>query len=747
MATDALRNSIRFWFKTVCDTARTVWRSRLWLDVPHTFPETVRVPENFFGVNVATSADPACDDYIITRLHDLGIRHVRLQFCDQSWEAPAGRLLQRLLDESFHVLLNLVQSVAEAGGLPRDTATQRRWRSFVERVFTTFGARIDLYEIGAAPNRKRWSGYRLRGYLKAWEIACAAASGLEVKLKLAGPNISDFEPLHNVAFLHGMKRAGVPPHAHTDNLFVERVIEPEALDRRVGGRWLSRSLSLNLVKKAGVLADISERLDSVETYCAYTCWKTRRLIRLSGCPEEKKADYLTRYLIIAAASGHLQRVYWGPLIGYWDGLIDDGTERYPPMERVTRYDLIHGLPGRYRPEPAFYALGHIVKSLQGSRLLKGICADNGINYFEFSQPDDWILAAVWTRDRYMLPLTQLVPHPLPQEARVTDRQGHAVEDRSLTVCESPLFVILDKTSSGRLPTLERIKAIPPLKRNRTVFTPLKGIRFFAYRSASWQGAFACGAAEKMEERCAALLPERLHPETHDRVLRDKRNRVWSRTDPLMKERTLVVKQIRVRGLKRVSYLFRTGKARRNWNHASEMLRRGVDTPMPIAFWEQSRWASVRESFYICMYAGETWSCRQAFNAFREGGHATFQGFTKEKVLDAVVGYIWNMHWHKILHRDLSAGNLLLKANGSSTLKPLAIDIGRVKVSEKTLTTRQRLLDLIRICHPLDGANRTLLLDRYFALYEKQCRAWHRVPFRYYDWKHRIKGWLKPLKKR
>ena len=56
----------------------------------------VTVENDFFGINIAPSADPQVDDFIIERLQELGLQHVRMNFTYDSLEGDAERLLERL---------------------------------------------------------------------------------------------------------------------------------------------------------------------------------------------------------------------------------------------------------------------------------------------------------------------------------------------------------------------------------------------------------------------------------------------------------------------------------------------------------------------------------------------------------------------------------------------------------------------------------------------------------------------------
>jgi hypothetical protein len=225
-----------------------LWRSRLWFGVSSSVEYPVQVANDFFGINIATSDDPACDSYVIDRLRELGINQVRMDFSYCSPGGNAERLLARVLAEGFDVLLDLFPPLKEAEVLHLDESAKSRWQNFVTEVLDAYADRVSTFEIGNTPNRGRWSGFHSRSYIAAWEIACEQARARSVQL--AGPNISDFEPLYNIGYLAAMQRACRRPVIHTDNLFVERTIEPEANDHSVLGHLLKDRLKFNLLKKA-----------------------------------------------------------------------------------------------------------------------------------------------------------------------------------------------------------------------------------------------------------------------------------------------------------------------------------------------------------------------------------------------------------------------------------------------------------------------------------------------------------------
>jgi hypothetical protein len=280
--------------------SRAPWRSN-----PHLPAGPASVPSPFFGVCVASSEDAACDDYVLGKLRDLEIRCVRVDFSPDSFGSFRERFLRRLLDEGFQVSLHLVAPRADMEALP--TADGRdRWRRFLRAAFDAFGGTVELFEIGTTVNRRRWSGFTVPLYLKAWELACEEAAGRGIML--AAPNVTDFEPIYNVTLLDGMRRMGRLPAIHTDNLYIERATEPETFDHKILGRRLAPLLKLNAVHKAGLLAAIGRRAGVARNHSTHVSWSLRRIRRVLEHAEEQQADYVARYCCLMAAANAMERV-------------------------------------------------------------------------------------------------------------------------------------------------------------------------------------------------------------------------------------------------------------------------------------------------------------------------------------------------------------------------------------------------------------------------------------------------------
>jgi hypothetical protein len=721
----------------------------------------VSLPADCFGVCVASSEEAACDDYVVARLKDLGLRCVRV---DYAYDSPGGfveRFVKRLVQEGFQVALHLVAKRQEMEALPQPDGAER-WRRFLRDTFARFGAGVEFFEIGSTVNRRRWSGFTLPLYLLAWDIAWAEAQARH--LVLAGPNVTDFEPFYNTAFLDELRRRGRLPAIHTNNLFVERATEPEAFDHKILGPKLVPWLKFNTLKKASLLGAIGRWAGVERSFSTHVSWSLRRIRRVLEDAEEQQADYVSRYCCLMAASGGFARVYWGPLIGQREGLIDDGTTFFPEVFHVTFYGRANGTVGNYRMRPAFDAFKTVNRFLPGTTFTRRIDTAGALEIYEF-QAATHTVHVVWCRNGTCAAATACYPPAVLNTAEIFDRDGSQLSRAPELLTQRPVYLFWKKETPPQLQARPGGLAHVRLSSGREVdYAPVE--------HAEWRGLAVKRIGERFVDS-ASLLPGRFAPmdAAGVSVLRNKRNRVWAVSAPWDAARKIVVKHFRpARGLRGWLQRSKPNKALRSWNGAHELLRRGIPTPRPIAWLEHPHTPRDAESYYLCEAFEGGSSARHAFYAFNRGDKE-FIGIPKAELYPAIASLLVKMHGRGVFFRDLSAGNLLLRRSAgrpSPSKSPphpqgqnaegeeglggegdkgpqvefALIDTARTRIGVKRLSVRQRLADLMRLCHPLAWDGREDLLRAYFNASSLRFSPWMRLAFHYYDWKHRIKKRLR-----
>jgi len=724
-------NPRQTWVRMITEIITGLVRSRLWLGTASDASPPIEVSHDFFGINIASSDDLACDDYVMKSLKELGLKHVRMNFSYESFDGNGERLLERVLAEGYDVLLNIFPPLEEAARLVDNENAAQNWQDFIEEVFARYHEKVLAFEIGNTPNRGRWSGFSPISYLRAWQIASPLADQYDIKL--AGPNVSDFEPVYNMALLKEMKRLHRVPAIHTDNLFVERVIEPEAYDHRVFGHRATKLLKLNLTKKARIIATIGKRLGTLSTYCTYNCWTVKRLARRTTHPEQKQADYLTRYLVIAAASGALDKVYWGALICNRDGLIDCGSDTYPEYENVTYYRQVRGDVKDFRNRPSFFAFKQTIKQLSDTRCVQAVSADNGVHHFVFEGHEHEI-HITWCKDGYALPISAIYAEQM-SDITVFDLFGNQLSEMPRYITERPLFVQLPTIQTAARPTVDGLKLLPSLRKQNIAYSAFSPQQFEQFSNADWRGAMMFEPGRSFDEVTQQILPERLELATPEKVFRDSRNKVWNvKSDIGM----LTVKLNRATGLKKLTYRFLESKGKRHWNNAVNMLRLGISTPQPVAYFERHNNSGIEQSYYVTEFLEGAFSARDVFTSINNG-ETDFKGISHDLLLKVIAEFTCEMHNRGVLHRDLSSGNLLL-VQEEEGIKPYLIDIGRARVKNH-INRRKRLIDVMRICYKLPWSGREQMMAYYIDYLGRELPRW-RFAVKLYVFKQQSKRFIK-----
>ncbi len=725
----AIKDISRF-LRTLPSIATSLARMPAWARSNSPYPDKPhRVPDDFFGICVAPCNDPAGDDFILARIDDLGLRQVRLDFSQTSFTGPAERLLQRLMAHPCEVCIHLVPLPPLPGAM-QSGAGMEEWRAFLAKVMEAFGGHAEFFEAGSTSNRRAWAGFGPDTYLRAWSIAHAEARNRNIRL--AGPNVTDFEPVYNTMYLAAMRAANAAPALHTTNLFVERATEPEAYDHKVLGRRLAGLGRFTMVRKARLLKSVGAWNHVPAFYSTHVSWSLRRIARFLPDVEAKQADYVARYCLLAAASGALERMYWGPLIGQREGLIDDDTDEFPEIPHVTFYGNVPGRIEAYRIRPAFRAFQTVNRLISGSTFKARLSPSNMFYILEFETKTGELLHAVWTKNARSALLSDCYDPMSLAAAKCLSRDGIDIPIPPL-ITETPFYLIWQNT--------EKIAIKPDADIEPAFRCHAHGsTRVAPFATGVWRGF-------RTRNESHTASPEgiiRLCLAESDDILRDSRNTLWRAHAPWNHAQKIVVKRFRPSsGLRKILQAPKPNRARRSWNGAQELMRRGVPTPAPVAFMERAIKPKQAECFYLCE-AFEGFSAREAFTAFRYG-KSDFAGFSQNEFFAAVSQFLAVLHGRGVFFRDLSAGNLLWKITSDGKIEFALIDTTRAKFEDRPMDMRRRLLDLMRLCHPLHKAGRNALLSRYLAEIKQPKRAWMRLPFIYYDNKHRLKRLVKFLR--
>jgi hypothetical protein len=699
-------------------------QGKLWVGNGHRPPAGHIVPEDFAGVGVATSEDPAVDEYVIARLRKAGLRHVRLDFAYGDAERAAGSFLDALCGQSFHVMLHLVQPFDAARKMESEPAREE-WRNFVSATLDRFGNRVNIVEIGSTINRKRWAGYTLSGFLSMWEIAHSEVRARG--LRLAGPSVTDFEPLFNIGFLALLQRRGQLPDIHTDNLFSERCTEPERYDHKIFGPRLASLIRVNLVKKARLLQKIGADF-GVPTLCSPAAfWTLPRIERMLPRSEEKQADYLSRYMVLCAASGALGQAWWGPLVCHREGLVDDGVSKYPALERITHYASVTGALSNFRERPSLLALKTFAKLIPGARYEGRLNASDDLEVHAFCMAERTI-HAVWTINGRAAALADIYDAGDLDVAEFISRDGNLLTEGPTLAGESPVYLCWKNNRPVAIQTSADVL------KGLAINWHAPGMTYFIFRENGWQGMLLARDAAEASLLLQAIHPERMTAPSRETTLRHARNAIWSIDDPRRKGGRLVAKQpVKMHLHKKFLDRFKPSKGLRSWSGTNELLRRNIDAAAPVAYFEKTGDITLTQNYYVCEHVDAEFSARELFSAFARG-EAAYEGVAEADAYRQLCDYLLAMHGRGIFFRDLSGGNILIRKEAEGKLKFCLIDTGRLHAFNRPLPIGKRVSDLVRICNKLHWPGREQLVGLYMAGLGRNFGWWQRLPFLLYDMK-------------
>lgn len=730
-------------FPMIMSSLSYLLRGKLLINKGHLPLNNHRIPNDFFGVCVASAQNSAVDDYVVASLKELNLNQVRLDFTYGDLDGFNARFLQRLIDEKFAITLHIVPPIYAAKLMGSDVTKDRdlelaTFANFLTTVLTRFGRHILRLEIGNTINRKRWAGYSVKGFLNAWDIAYKLAK--QDNITLAGPNVTDFELAYNIGILSILKSKNQLPDIHTNNLFSERISQPERYDHKVFSYRWSTIFKVNLVKKARLLKKISTDFGIAKFMSPAAFWAIYRIERVLASGIEKQADYAARYMLLNAASGAMSQAFWGTFICHREGLINDGlTEaEYPALERIAHYAKVDGRLENFKHYPSFAATKTVIKFIQGGQYHAPIASTEGLEIHHFSNATHDIHAAWCINGRVAL-LSQIYSVESLANTSLMDRDGNKILSpaASTIVTETPIYLMWPKGS------VINTVAKPKLADSLVIYKHIKDLQYYPFNEDGWFGMVL--AKDAVE---AKLLIEKLHPNSlavpqKEQALRHARNAIWALPDPRNEARRITVKQP-VTMYPHKAYLdrFKPSKAKRSWSGAFELLRRDIDTAKPVAFFEKIGDSTLKQNFYICDFVQADCSAGELMVHFAQGNEeyisANNHKISAENVYLQLASYLNKMHQRGVFFRDLSGGNVLVNILPNQKLHFSLIDTARARFYNHAIYTNQAMADMARICNKLHWAGRERLMGLYLANTGRKFTLRYKLAFYSYDFKVALK---------
>jgi hypothetical protein len=556
---------------------------------------------------------------------------------------------------------------------------------------------------------------------------------------LAGPSVTDFEPAWNIGLLRLLRDRKLLPDIHTDNLFSERCTEPERWDHKILGHRFAPLIRFNLIRKARLLQRIGADFGVPRLMSPSAFWTLPRIERFLPDSEQKQADYLARYMILCAASGALEAAWWGPLVCHREGLVDDGEFPYPILERITHYAGVDGKASDFRARPALAALVQFAGTIPGSLYLGRSACGSGLEVHAFRQ-NDALIHVAWTTNGLAAAACDVYREQDLADAEWTSRDGQPMSEPATIFSETPVYLRWRATRDVR--TLDGAAPLPGL----TIHRHIAGLTHHYHRDARWHGMVLATNRAQADQLIAALHPDRIAPPPGKQgSLRYARNAIWSLPDPRDPGRQLVAKKpVKHHLHKKLLDRLKPSKARRSWSGAAELLRRGIATAEPVAWFEQRSGEDITRNWYVCKHIADAIPVSNLFGTLaRRKPHPS--GIRAEALFPALAAFIKKMHDRGIHFRDLSGGNILVEGgdgDGDTALHFQLIDTARIHIHRRGLSRNLRLSDLTRATHKLDPAGREAFLQHYFRTPGESLPLTVRLRFALYDRKAQFKRRLR-----
>jgi len=699
------------------------------------------IEETFAGVCLAVPKDEAATEMTLGIVSELGVKAVRIDLSESNTKKALIPLLEGLQRSRVSVLLHLVQPLAQAKQMPNLEANEA-WKCFVSDALASFSEMIEAVEIGTTVNRAKWAGYTLDGFISAWETAypLVRASGLP----LIGPNVTDFEPQYNAGLLGMLKRRQCLPDIHSNNMFAERAIQPEAIDRKILGEWLKRFHGYDHIKKLRLVASIARRNGVSRNWSTCAFWTLPRIQRILVSSEEQMADYLTRYFVLCASEGSFERFYWGPLVSRREGLLDDGTglpEDRSLRDVVSYYSELPGESEQWRHRPALYAFKTIQSMLSGARYLQRLSGKKGLEVHAFEKGDQHF-HVVWTKNGGLALSTDIYAQvDLETIESIQSRDGEVLAEIPDYFSESPVYL------SWRRSEPVELAAGAALVPQTVAARAEEGSHYFSYCTEQWRGVVTAHSRAEADQLIEALKPDAITSVSSETSLRNARNAIWSVENPLAPDQSLVVKKpVRIAWHKRILDRRKPSKSLRSWNGTSELQRRGIETPKVVAYFEHQDRTQLLDNWFICEHANTHLSVRSFFIPF-SNGEETVEGFTFEVFSEQLIEFIRTVHWRGVYFRDLSGGNVLIRIEENNRLVFSLIDTARARFANQRFSRSKRIADLKRLVHKLDPQRQAHFMETYLKQENAHFTAYHRFNFQLYAYKALLKRLKRKLRKK
>lgn len=133
--------------------------------------------------------------------------------------------------------------------------------------------------------------------------------------------------------------------------------------------------------------------------------------------------------------------------------------------------------------------------------------------------------------------------------------------------------------------------------------------------------------------------------------------------------------------------FRKSKARRSFEFATTLLKKGIASPEPIAFLENYNWIGLKDSYYASEHLETDLTFRELVDDSDYPNHET--------ILRQFTIFCFDLHEKGIEFLDHSPGNTLIKEVSQNQYKFFLVDLNRMNF-HKTMDFDKRMANFCRL---------------------------------------------------
>lgn len=150
---------------------------------------------------------------------------------------------------------------------------------------------------------------------------------------------------------------------------------------------------------------------------------------------------------------------------------------------------------------------------------------------------------------------------------------------------------------------------------------------------------------------------------------------------------IVIKSFKVPNLlnKIIYTFFRKSKALRSFQYAKKLLKRGINTPIPIAVFETKKNFFIDRTFYVCEHIDYDFTFKEFISS----------KYNFKKVLEEFSKFCYKLHQNNINFLDNTPGNTLIKHNNHS-FDFFLVDLNRMKFEKMSFKKRMKNLSMLTV---------------------------------------------------